>query len=460
MKKRYFSLLLIGSFLSISSGWSNNTASTLPYDSQMAPQPVKIKNLSGLLGKYFYVRQTPTEKGNVFQNDTVSFLYDKYISVLDSLNNPDTPERYIETDPNYYRLFVPATYYKSSIGQLSTIKKGDLAPGIVKAKDQKYLSINNSLFSAKERVNKIVDKALMNLYLNNPEAIIFTEDDLDKAGVFVDNIESEEILNLANGFGIKNGILKSSINASILENYILNEFPNISWASVNLTGSRLNLEVKEKTIPPELIPSNFPCNIISDSDAQIVRLEIYSGKPEVKVGDAVTKGQILVNGITEDSLGNSKCCQAEAKIFAKIKKTIKEEIYLEQINKIKKNKKIKRKNLTFFNVNIPLNFLPIPKGNYERKFKVKNLTLFNKKLPVTLYEEIWNKFEINRTFLAFPKAKELALENISRREKLELNDIKILNYEDNFKKFNNRIILNRFYTCIKDISKKEQITMR
>ena len=274
------------------------------------------------------------------------------------------------------------------------------------------------------------------------------------------NIESEEILNLANGFGIKNGILKSSINASILENYILNEFPNISWASVNLTGSRLNLEVKEKTIPPELIPSNFPCNIISDSDAQIVRLEIYSGKPEVKVGDAVTKGQILVNGITEDSLGNSKCCQAEAKIFSKIKKTIKEEIYLEQINKIKKNKKIKRKNLTFFNVNIPLNFLPIPKGNYERKFKVKNLTLFNKKLPVTLYEEIWNKFEINRTFLAFPKAKELALENISRREKLELNDIKILNYEDNFKKFNNRIILNRFYTCIKDISKKEQITMR
>lgn len=214
MKKRYFSLLLIGSFLSISSGWSNNTASTLPYDSQMAPQPVKIKNLSGLLGKYFYVRQTPTEKGNVFQNDTVSFLYDKYISVLDSLNNPDTPERYIETDPNYYRLFVPATYYKSSIGQLSTIRKGDLVPDITKTKEQKYLSINNSLFSAKERVNKIVDKALMNLYLNNPEAIIFTEDDLDKAGVFVDNIESEEKTNASN---IKNNMIDVLTSNSPIE---------------------------------------------------------------------------------------------------------------------------------------------------------------------------------------------------------------------------------------------------
>ena len=160
------------------------------------------------------------------------------------------------------------------------------------------------------------------------------------------------------------------------------------------------------------------------------------------------------------SCGNSKCCQAEAKIFAKIKKTIKEEIYLEQINKIKKNKKIKRKNLTFFNVNIPLNFLPIPKGNYERKFKVKNLTLFNKKLPVTLYEEIWNKFEINKIILTLSKAKELALENISRREKLELKDMKILNYEVSFKKFNNKIILSRFYTCIKDISVKEQIIIK
>ena len=273
------------------------------------------------------------------------------------------------------------------------------------------------------------------------------------------NIEAEEILNLANELGVKNGVLKSSINTNLLENHILDEFPSISWASVNLTGSRLNLEVKEKTTPPELVPLDNPCNIISDSDAQIVRLEIYKGTPEVKVGDAVAKGQILVNGITEDSLGNSKLCHAEAKIFAKIKNTINEEIYLEQLNETKVNKKVKRKSFMFFNLNIPLSFAPIPKGNYKREFKVKNLVLFNKKLPVCLYQELWHKFKLGKTTLTFSKAKELALENINRREKLELKDVKILNYEDNLKKFNNRIVLTRNYVCIKDISVKEKITV-
>lgn len=208
------SLMLMGAFLSISSVWANNTTSTLPYDSQKATQPVNIKSLTGILGKYFYVRQIPTEKKNVYQNDTVSYLYDKYISVLDSLNNPDTPERYIEIDPDYYKLFVPATYYKSSIGQLSTIKKDTLMPDKTKTTIQKYLPVDNSLFTTKERVNKVVDKALLNLYLNNPEAIVFTEDELEKAGVFVDNIESEEDANASN---VKNNMIDVLTSNSPLE---------------------------------------------------------------------------------------------------------------------------------------------------------------------------------------------------------------------------------------------------
>ena len=208
------SLMLMGAFLSISSVWANNTTSTLPYDSQKATQPVNIKSLTGILGKYFYVRQIPTEKKNVYQNDTVSYLYDKYISVLDSLNNPDTPERYIEIDPDYYKLFVPATYYKSSIGQLSTIKKDALMPDKTKTTIQKYLPVDNSLFTTKERVNKVVDKALLNLYLNNPEAIVFTEDELEKAGVFVDNIESEEDANASN---VKNNMIDVLTSNSPLE---------------------------------------------------------------------------------------------------------------------------------------------------------------------------------------------------------------------------------------------------
>lgn len=191
------SLLFFGALLSVSSTWAGNVASSLP-NSQGSVPPVKIKELPGLMGKYFYVRQVPTEKKSGYENDTVSFLYDKYISVLDSLNNPDTPERYIEVDPDYYKLFVPPTYFKSSIAQLSTFKTEALLDDLASVSVQKSLPIDEKQFTTKERVNKVVNKALMNLYLNAPEAIVFTEDELESAGVFVDNIESEEDINAAN----------------------------------------------------------------------------------------------------------------------------------------------------------------------------------------------------------------------------------------------------------------------
>lgn len=199
MKKKYYLSLFVSTFLSVSSVLANNPINvSLTYDSPMPSEPVKVKQLQGLLGKYFYQRQTPTEKKNVYHNDTISFLYDKYISVLDSLNDPATPQRHIPIDPDYYKLFVPTTYYKSSIAQLSTVKMDALLPDKTVCDVDKILPIDKSSFATKELVNKVVDKALMNLYLNNPEAIVFTEDQLEAAGVFVDNIDIEEDTNVNN----------------------------------------------------------------------------------------------------------------------------------------------------------------------------------------------------------------------------------------------------------------------
>lgn len=278
------------------------------------------------------------------------------------------------------------------------------------------------------------------------------------------NIEPEEILSLANDFGIKAGSLKSCVDTTALETHILNELPDVSWASVNLIGSKVNLEIKEKTIPPDVSSGdaslNAPCNIVADDDAQVIRLEVYKGMPEVKVKDAVTKGQILVNGIVEDSFGGSTICCAQARIFAKVKKIIKEEIYLKNLEEIKTNKKVKRKSVTFFSVNLPLSLVPAPKGNYKREAEIKNLTVFGTKLPVSLYKETWRKFNIKETQITAETAKEIATKNIERREKLELKDANILNYEDTFKNQNSKVCLTRVYTCIKDIAKKEPIVVR
>ena len=219
------------------------------------------------------------------------------------------------------------------------------------------------------------------------------------------NIYEEEILSSIENLGVKNGTLKIYINPNLVENYILNEFPDIAWTSVNLIGNKIKIEIKEKDSAPRINKEEKLCNIKSSSDAQIVRMEIYKGTPEVKVGDAVTEGQILVNGVVEDAFGESKLLKAHAKIYAKVKKEIKEEIDLESIKEVKTNKKIKRKRLIFLNKNIPLSLVPVPKGNYKMDFKIKELKLFGSKLPIKLETEQWNKYKKEKVFLIKEEAK-------------------------------------------------------
>ena len=193
MKKRYFPLLFLGAMMSVSTALADNPLKTYAVgDDRTASTPDKIQALPGEMGKYFVLKMTPADRNNNFYVDTVSILHEKYFGELDYLNDPETPQRYIETDPDYYRLFVPTTYYKSSIGQLSTVKTEALLTDNQTVKNKEILPIDEDSYTTKERVNKVVDKALMNLYLNSPEYVIFTEDELDSVPLFVDNIAKEE----------------------------------------------------------------------------------------------------------------------------------------------------------------------------------------------------------------------------------------------------------------------------
>ena len=80
------------------------------------------------------------------------------------------------------------------------------------------------------------------------------------------------------------------------------EFDEISWATVRNSGGILIVDVREGTNKPDMVPINQKCNIISDKDAQIVKIKVYSGTPAVAEGDGVAKGDVLISGIVTDKL--------------------------------------------------------------------------------------------------------------------------------------------------------------
>lgn len=61
--------------------------------------------LSDFLSQYCILKLRPIPGTTETKVDTLSLLYEKNLGVLDYLNDPNTPERYIVSDSKYFRLF-------------------------------------------------------------------------------------------------------------------------------------------------------------------------------------------------------------------------------------------------------------------------------------------------------------------------------------------------------------------
>lgn len=149
----------------------------------------KADTLSGIWSQNWILKLQPVEEG--YRLDTVSVLHEKYFGVLGYLNDPATPERYIAYNPDYYRLFVPTTYYYAPMERLSQVDWSFQEFDAEAAMTRNLLPFDTLSFSSKASANKIVDRVMLDTYVNRPELVVMTEKEIEKAKAFKDNIEKE-----------------------------------------------------------------------------------------------------------------------------------------------------------------------------------------------------------------------------------------------------------------------------
>lgn len=112
------------------------------------------------------------------------------------------------------------------------------------------------------------------------------------------NVPTTKILNVLNDVGIRNGVYKENLNLKDIERKVVKQLPELRWISINLTGCKAEVEVKEKyKVPTKVLKNNQPANLKCRRDAVVVKSSVLKGTPMVKVGSAVVKGQMLVSGV-------------------------------------------------------------------------------------------------------------------------------------------------------------------
>ncbi len=195
----------------------------------------------------------------------------------------------------------------------------------------------------------------------------------------VDIIEenAEEIPNIIQDLenvGLKRGNLKLKIDTKEIINKIRLKRNDIAWMGIELKGTNAIVRIVKSTKRPEIIDENEYCSIVSNKDGVITKINAQNGTANVKVGDTVKQGDILINGWMEGKFTGVRYVHAKGEVEAKVWYT--------------KNKKV------LYNTTEKEET-----GNLENKYEIK----FNN-FKINLYKKL-SKFEIYDTIETEKKLK-------------------------------------------------------
>ncbi len=97
--------------------------------------------------------------------------------------------------------------------------------------------------------------------------------------------------------GIFCGMRKEKVDCDQLEMDLRNDFPEIAWAAARMSGTRLLISVKENEALSRIPERDeTPCDLVAEKPGIVCRIVVRQGKAQVKVGDIVDVGQVLVSG--------------------------------------------------------------------------------------------------------------------------------------------------------------------
>ena len=198
-------------------------------------------------------------------------------------------------------------------------------------------------------------------------------------------ITDKEILSACESIGICEGIEKYSFYPKIAKEKLMIKVDSIAWASMNIEGSRLTINITETKNKDEE-KWNYT-NLKAKCDGVIEKLDIVSGTSLVSIGQAVKKGDLLVSGIIETADG-TRYVKSKGTVIAKSQTEVKLYEEFKQTHNIPTGKVKTKCVLELFGLKIPL-FLGQETRNYKSSTSTDTFKLFGSNLPIKIHKKLF-----------------------------------------------------------------------
>lgn len=275
------------------------------------------------------------------------------------------------------------------------------------------------------------------------------------------SIPTSEILDIVKEEDLEIGKLKSKIDAKNIVEKIRLERADISWVGIKISGTNVMIEIVESDAAPQIIDEDEYCNIVATKDSMIVSASAQNGTLQVKEGDVIKKGDILVAGWLEGKYTGIRYVHATGEVIAKVWYSETSRIYYKQTVKTKTGNTENKYSLNINNFGINFykklsKFEIYDTISTEKKLKISsNFYLPFKIIQKTNYEvieeeKVYEKEEA--TQMAIDEAKEKLKEKI-------LNEEDIVNEYINTNESEEYIEVEVIYEVLENIGTEEKIAL-
>lgn len=272
-----------------------------------------------------------------------------------------------------------------------------------------------------------------------------------------ETVSTQYITDTLASMGLKSGVLKSSIDPSALQSEGLVAMPELSWLAVNIKGSSAVVEVKERGMPPEIVPSDRPCNIKATQDGVILDITALDGVPMVQQGDAVVKGQLLISGTVEDKVGHTMLKHARGTVIAQTQRDIVVQVPYQQTKRTPSDKLTERRSLVLFGLRIPLTIGSNPQGNVDVQSVERPLSIGDVEFPISVRIDRYQPYTEEVITLSPEQAEEQARQQATNQAQTDLAGIEILNQAEDVQHADDVCTFTIHALCKEEIGLEEEI---
>ena len=259
--------------------------------------------------------------------------------------------------------------------------------------------------------------------------------------------------------GLEIGKLKSKINTKDIINKTRLKRNDIAWMGIEIKGTNAIVRVVKSTAKPDIINEEDYCNIVSDKQGIITKINAQNGTIAVKVGDTVNVGTTLINGWMEGKYTGIRYVHAQGDIEAKVWHTKSKKIPYNATER-KETGNIENK------YKIKINNFEINLSKRLSKFQIYDTIVLDNKfkmfsdfyLPISLVKTTNKEIKEEQKNYNLEEAKNLGIQQLEEELNNEIeNKEKIINKIINTYEKEDGIEVYVTYEVLEDIGTNEKI---